>query len=157
MCRRCIKRNINRHATTQSWLKWGKLPKTQRVLNDLYRTRLSRCQPWEYINECGNWDWGRAIPFLGMHKWYFRCSAYTHNTSPVWVLGGGFEGWARCVMASSPAYYERKEVHDGYQGSNMQYGDYGYAVLEVTDVLYFHMTLNQCNCTCEPYLQEVLV
>jgi hypothetical protein len=28
---------------------------------------------WEYINrsqtqECGNWDWGRAIPFLGIHK-----------------------------------------------------------------------------------------
>ncbi len=34
---------------------------------------------WEYINpsqihECGNWDWGRAIPFLGIHKWDFRCS-----------------------------------------------------------------------------------
>ncbi len=29
---------------------------------------------WEYINrsqthELGNWDWGRAIPFLGPHKW----------------------------------------------------------------------------------------
>ncbi len=36
-------------------------------------------RPWEYINcsqthECGNWDWGRAIPFLGIHKWVFRCS-----------------------------------------------------------------------------------
>ncbi len=35
---------------------------------------------WEYINrlqthECGNCDWGRAIPFLGLHKWDFRCSA----------------------------------------------------------------------------------
>ncbi len=33
-----------------------------------------------YINrsqthECGNWDWGHAIPFLGTHKWNFRCSA----------------------------------------------------------------------------------
>jgi hypothetical protein len=71
--------------------------------------------------------------------------------------GGGFEGWARCVMASSPAYYERKEVHDGYQGSNMQFRDYGYAVLEVTDVRYFHITLNQRNCTYEPYLQEISV
>ncbi len=31
---------------------------------------------WEYINrsqthECGNWDWGRAIPFLGIHTWDF--------------------------------------------------------------------------------------
>ncbi len=37
-------------------------------------------QSWKHINrsqthECGNWDWGRAIPFLGMHKWVFRCSA----------------------------------------------------------------------------------
>ena len=34
---------------------------------------------WEYINrsqthECGNWDWGRAIPFLGIPKWDFLCS-----------------------------------------------------------------------------------
>jgi hypothetical protein len=35
---------------------------------------------WEYINhskihECGNWDWGRAIPRNGTHKRDFRCSA----------------------------------------------------------------------------------
>jgi hypothetical protein len=34
---------------------------------------------WEYINlspirECGNWDWVRAIPYLGIHKWDFCCS-----------------------------------------------------------------------------------
>jgi hypothetical protein len=34
---------------------------------------------WEYINrsqahECRNWDKGRAISFLGIHKWDFRCS-----------------------------------------------------------------------------------
>ncbi len=34
---------------------------------------------WEYINrsqtyECGNWDWGRAIPRKGIHKRNFRCS-----------------------------------------------------------------------------------
>ncbi len=33
----------------------------------------------EYINcsmthGCGNWDWGRIIPFLGTHLWDFRCS-----------------------------------------------------------------------------------
>ncbi len=37
---------------------------------------------WEPINrsqthECGNWDWGRAIPILGVNKWDFRCSAVT--------------------------------------------------------------------------------
>jgi hypothetical protein len=25
-------------------------------------------------HKCGNWDWGSAIPFLGIHKWDFRCS-----------------------------------------------------------------------------------
>ena len=35
---------------------------------------------WEYINrtqtrEYGNWDWGRAIPRKGIHKWDFSCSA----------------------------------------------------------------------------------
>ncbi len=35
---------------------------------------------WVHINrsqthECGNWYWGRAIPFLGIHKWDFRCRA----------------------------------------------------------------------------------
>ncbi len=33
-----------------------------------------------YVNgsqthECGNWDGGRTIPFLGIHNWDFRCSA----------------------------------------------------------------------------------
>ncbi len=26
-------------------------------------------------HERGNWDWGRAIPFLGIHQRYLRCSA----------------------------------------------------------------------------------
>ncbi len=39
----------------------------------------------------------------------------------------------------------------------MQFGDYGYAVVEVTDVLYYHMTVNQRNYTFEPCLQEVLL
>ncbi len=34
---------------------------------------------WKYINrlqihECGHWDWGRAVSFLGAHKSYFLCS-----------------------------------------------------------------------------------
>ncbi len=38
-------------------------------------------QSWEYINrsqthECGNWDWGRAIPRKGIHKCDFPCSVY---------------------------------------------------------------------------------
>ncbi len=42
-----------------------------------YRKYVDRS--WEYINrlqthECGHWDWGRAIPRKGIHKWVFRCS-----------------------------------------------------------------------------------
>ena len=37
--------------------------------------------PWEYINcsqthECGNWDWGHAIPRKGIHNRDFPCSVY---------------------------------------------------------------------------------
>ncbi len=39
---------------------------------------------WEYItcsqtHECGNWDWGHAIPRKGIHKWDFPCSACQTN------------------------------------------------------------------------------
>jgi len=41
---------------------------------------------WENINrsqthEYGNWDWGRAIPRKGIHKWDFRCSV-VHSLLP---------------------------------------------------------------------------
>ncbi len=44
------------------------------------RTMVERTS--EYIDrsqthECGNWDWGPAIPFLGIHKSIFLCSAWT--------------------------------------------------------------------------------
>ncbi len=52
---------------------------------------------WEYINnsqkhKCGNWDWDRAIPRKGKHKWDFRCSAEStiqYIPSPIqrpWIL-----------------------------------------------------------------------
>ncbi len=46
----------------------------------LFCCRKTCGRSWEYINrsqtrECGNWDWGRAIPLLGIHKWDFRCSS----------------------------------------------------------------------------------
>ncbi len=61
------------------------VPVSDLYISDLYIPRtgphifLSRMadQSWEYIicsktHECGNWDWGWAIPFLVTH---FRCSA----------------------------------------------------------------------------------
>ncbi len=45
---------------------------------------------WEYINrsqihECRHWDWGRAIPFPGIHKLYFRYSVVSRH-GPNFVL-----------------------------------------------------------------------
>jgi hypothetical protein len=47
---------------------------------------------WEYINRsqthgCGNWDWDRAIPFLGTHKWGFRCSTGQDSELPAMLRG----------------------------------------------------------------------
>jgi hypothetical protein len=45
----------------------------------------------KYINrsqthECGNWDWGPAIPFLGIHKWDFRCSAMIYSIPTLQII-----------------------------------------------------------------------
>jgi hypothetical protein len=32
-------------------------------------------------HECGNWDWGRAIARIGIHKWDFRCRVWTEMGS----------------------------------------------------------------------------
>ncbi len=43
-------------------------------------------QSWEHYNcsqthECGNWDWGRATPRKGIHKWNFLCSTRVRHSS----------------------------------------------------------------------------
>ncbi len=40
---------------------------------------------WEYIihsptHECGNRDWGLAIPRKGIHKWDFCCSVFSNHS-----------------------------------------------------------------------------
>ncbi len=68
---------------------------------------------WEYINrsqthECGNWDWGLAISFLGIHKWDFRCSVFNSNVSNCVVFQlhqagdghGNPEGGARALQGA---------------------------------------------------------
>ncbi len=51
---------------------------------------------WDYINrsqthEFGNWYWGGAIPFLGIHKWDFCCkgggSSRGHTLQFIYVDG----------------------------------------------------------------------
>ncbi len=60
------------------------------------------------IHKCGNWDWGRAIPFLKMHKWDFRCNvAYSKDSALIhshrWFRQEGIpESWH---MVGSPLVY----------------------------------------------------
>ncbi len=47
---------------------------------------------WDYINhsqphECGNWDWGRAIPRKGIHKWDFPVSLTLHAIAVLNCMG----------------------------------------------------------------------
>jgi hypothetical protein len=35
-------------------------------------------------HECGNWDWGRAIPFLGIDKSKFLCNAHAGYRKRNW-------------------------------------------------------------------------
>ncbi len=42
---------------------------------------------WEYINrsythECGNWGWGRTIPWKGIHTWVFHGSVGHSHMGP---------------------------------------------------------------------------
>ncbi len=48
---------------------------------------------WKYINhsqthECGNWDWGRAIPRKGIHKWDFLAVRQETVTSQTALFSG---------------------------------------------------------------------
>ncbi len=49
--------------------------------------------------KCGNWDWGRAVPFLGTHKWNFRCSVCFLPTRR------GGSTWRWMVILSSPTSF----------------------------------------------------
>jgi hypothetical protein len=49
---------------------------------------MSTDPTWQYIiyincsqTQCGNWDWGRAIPRKGIYKWNFLCSVWINRVS----------------------------------------------------------------------------
>ncbi len=46
-------------------------------------------------HECGNWDWGRAIPRKGIHKWDFRCRADGRKTKREAKGGSYYSVWYR--------------------------------------------------------------
>ncbi len=48
----------------------------EHMWTDSGSARVNRSQ----THECGNWEWGRAIPFLVIHKWDFHCSVEKQPT-----------------------------------------------------------------------------
>jgi hypothetical protein len=86
---------------------------------------------WEYINrsqthECGNWDCDRTIPFLGIHKWNFRCSvrliagtwyincrSFLVGLGPSWGLGGFIivrNSWKRIIISQTTENFQSVKV-----------------------------------------------
>jgi hypothetical protein len=47
-------------------------------------------------HKCGNWGCGRAIPFLGIHKWDFNCSALEVSVKKQTLLPGRVSSTAAC-------------------------------------------------------------
>ncbi len=72
---------------------------------------------WEYIyrsetHECGNWDWSRAIPFLGIHKWDWfslQCRIERLWLPPLPTWSFSHWGWTRSVLC--PMYVVLHPVH----------------------------------------------
>ncbi len=75
-------------------------------VRNLYTSRISLYsaagkyvdQSREYINcsqthECENWDWGRAIPRKGIHKWNFLCSV-KYAKARLFFLLYLWDGWS---------------------------------------------------------------
>jgi hypothetical protein len=50
----------------------------------------------------GNWDWGRAIPFLGIHKWDFSLQYYCRNR-----MFSGPISFLFCLSAQLSLVYNR--------------------------------------------------
>jgi hypothetical protein len=55
---------------------------------------------WEYINrsqthECGTWNVGRAISFLGIHKWDIRCRSGESKVANGLVHHQQTDGWIK--------------------------------------------------------------
>ncbi len=65
---------------------------------------------WKYINcwqthECVNWDWGRTILSLGIHKWGFRFSVRFPTSGIIWVKLG-----PKPRILFSPAFLSRRRA-----------------------------------------------
>ncbi len=78
---------------------------------------------WEYLNrsqthECGNWDWGRAIPQKGIHKWDFPYSALP-SLNPFWVFTRACSLLSPLPPCSLPILYL---VHSKYLHKRNIYG-----------------------------------
>jgi hypothetical protein len=131
----CKKKTQNRKFETNIPIKGIARPQSQfphscvceRFVYSHYRSAYSAAEKyvdrsWEYNNrsqphECGNWDLGRTVPFLGIHKWDFRCS--TRVSVPSSILGSPFPSspTSECVSPLGPKGGEEQHCLRGWGNS----------------------------------------
>jgi hypothetical protein len=83
----------------------------------LQKKNLDRSQ----THECGNWEWGRTLPFLGIQTWDFRCSAQggdgagQHAPVLIPISGDNNRVRKRKVVAGHglTTQYTRTDIRDG--------------------------------------------
>ncbi len=90
---------------------------------DRSRVYINRSQ----THACGNWDWGRAIPFLGIYKLDFRCcvpysewqwlsrAACRFSQQKTWtkkcILLAGWRFWLGCKPSAARLRNHWKRLH----------------------------------------------
>jgi hypothetical protein len=94
-CKDTIPKIRNRKGTTLPQSQFPHSCVCERFIYSHHRSAYSAAgkyvnRSWEYINrshthECGNRDWGRAIRFLGIHKWDFLFSVHWARSNPHWA------------------------------------------------------------------------
>ncbi len=66
-------------------------------------------------HECGNSDWGRAIPRKGIHKWDFRCSVTVYETTLLCILFNlmykAFKSYFACFFTCSKTMRKLTKVY----------------------------------------------
>ncbi len=104
---------------------------------------------WEYINssrthECGNWDWGRAIPRKGIHKWDFPCSA------PTFIREGSLPGYIFTMVVVAAGL-----LIDG--GAELLVGGAALGGLHRNALLLVHTIINSRSSGCLQTMMDITV
>ncbi len=84
----------------------------------------------EHINrsqthECDNWERGRVIPWKGIHKWDFRCSAAfpTITTKGTGWSREGLSGWPRFYLFANFHFFANRKRESTSKGKHGASGE----------------------------------